>query len=385
MHNSANNSRVITPEIKKVLSHKKCAVLTTQNTVCGIAEYSRDLYASVTNSFDQFYFVANSDVADRVRPDDQHVVRLWEYGEANFNRVAEWLEKEQIDILHIQQHLSHFPLSAVYNLIQTIDKQHTGLDMYLTFHTLFMGGNDVNIDVSALSKLKRIFVHKQSDFDYLQNKGLNNLQLFPLPYDIYPLHDRGKLQQQLGIDASSPIIVTHGIISEHKGLLETAEAVAELKREYPEILWLAVNALNINNVSSGGTLEKLQKLTGKLDIADNVRLFTDFLDAAELMMLIQSADIGLLAYTEVGESASAAVRKFLASGTPTIVTDIPMMNELDKEVMKIKSSNPGEISSGIKQLLDHKDKAEEITSAALARSQKYSWENMALGLLHTYS
>lgn len=363
---------------------KKLAVLTTQNTVCGIAEYSRDLYASVLKSFDQITFVANSDVADRVRDDADNIVRLWEYGEASFDKVVDWLEKEQPDIFHIQMHTGHYPPAGIETLITKVQNLKKKPAIVITPHTVVAGDYDLADYANSLKLCNKILVHRQADLEHLQAAGLSNIELFPLPYDDYPIRNKQKLQQRLNL-TGNPIVITHGLMSSHKGLLEMPAAIAELKRDYPGITWIAANAVSINNISSTDTLKQITKKVADLNIQDNVYLITDFLDAQAVILLIQAADIGVLAYSEVGESASAAVRKFLAAGTPTVVTDIPMMAELRDEVYKITNNHSTTIAAGIKTLWQDESIQKRISQAALAKSQNHSWDKMALKLLGIYN
>lgn len=371
-------------ESVKELKAQKVAVITPINTVSGIAEYSRDLYSKIEHSFDEFTYLANMDTSDRTRDDTENVVRLWEQGDTKLDKVADWLDQHKPDILHIQLHPAELLPAALQELMMAVKQKHPALRAYLTPHSVVAAGIDLGSHVDLLHIFDKIFVHKQKDFDYLTNNGLTNLELYPLPFDYYPKRAKSRIRQKLGI-SGHPIIATHGLVSAHKGLLETAEAVAKLKQDYPGILWLAMNAVNINNATSAGTFAQLQELVEELGIKDNVRFFSDFLAAEELVLLIQASDIGVLAYSEVGESASAAIRKFMATDTPTIVTDIPMMAELGDEVWKIKNSSPEEILLGLRQLLENPEQAKQIAEQAQATSAMLSWERQAVKLLRSYS
>ncbi len=372
------------------LKSQKVAVMSEINTIGGIAEYCRDLYNSVQHSFNEFYFIGNSDAADRTRADAENVVRLWEQGSQDFSKIIGFLKEKQIDYLHIQHHSSYLPMSALAKLINTVAqlKSDTGIKILLTPHDTQSKGSDFSQIKTELKQVDHIFAHKQVDLDLFLKLGVSKeaVSLFPLPFDEYPLWSQSQLRSNMQLENNHPILVTHGIYSFHKGLLQTAEAVAQLKSEYPQILWLAVNAISPNNISSSDTFDQVQAKAKQLEIEENVRFFPDFLDSLEVMALLQVADIGLLVYDEVGESASAAVRKFLASGTTTIVTDIPMMTELNhqQEVYKITNNKPEQIAQGIKDLLTNPQLADDISTNALETSEAQSWEVMARRMLIMY-
>lgn len=368
------------------LKQERIAVLTEVNTVGGIAEYSQDLYNPIQHSFEKFYFVGNSDATDLIKNDPLEVVRLWEQESQDFSTLLQWLEEEEIDILHVQHHSGYLSASATQKLLEQVNSLERKVRIYFTPHDTQASGMDYSQLKTELNEAEVVFVHKKADIQYLEKRKIENLQLFPLPFDDYPIWPKQILREKMGIAGKQPVIATHGIISFHKGLLQTAEAIAELVQEYPNLLWLAVNALSINNISSSDTFDQLQRKVKALGIEENVIFVTKFLDAMEVITLLEAADIGVLAYEEVGESASAAVRKFMASRMATIVTDIPMMAELnhEQEVYKIKDNDPKNISAAITELVENPEKINSISQKALETSSQYSWEVMGRELLQTY-
>jgi glycosyltransferase involved in cell wall biosynthesis len=376
----------VLPAKAKTRSDLKLAVLTTMNTVCGVAEYSRDLYTPIIKNFSEFHYIANYDVADRTRPDTKNVLRLWEYGEITFAGVLEWLAEDKPHIFHIQLHsANHFPLKGLVNLLKGIENLAQQPKVIITPHTVISPAFDLAVVKNELKNVDKILVHKQKDFEYLKSIGLKNIVLFPLPYDVYPQRNKMAVRKQLGLGDYEPVIATHGLVSEHKGLLQVLEAVAELKQTYPDIMWVAANALNINNSTSSGTFATLEQRCKELGLEENIRFISDFISADEVIALIQTADVGICAYEERGESASAVIRKFLASGVPTIVTDIPMMQELNQEVYKIADNSPADIVRGIREILNNQELAQNTVKAALAKANSTSWKVMGQKLLELYS
>ena len=385
--NTAKAALEFIEEISPVteLKQKHLAVLTTMNTVCGIAEYSSSLYTGIGDSFDKLSYLANADVADRTRPDTGNVYRVWEQGEQTFADTIKWIEKNQPDYFHIQMHAAHFPVSALEKLIEGVTSLENRPMTILTPHNVKSNHLDLSLLAKSLGKLDKILIHNQKDLDYLAGAGLSNLELYHHPFEEFPVRSKSFIQESLGLNSSLPIIVSHGLVSEHKGLIQTAEAIARLKADFPQVLWLAVNAVNINSSTSASTFSALRERITSLGIEENVRLFPEFLDKEEVAILLQAADIGVLAYEERGESASGAIRKFLASGTPTIVTNIPMLSELHAEVLKINDNSPEAISTGVTKLFADKNMMAEIKTSALESLKSGNWDEMGIRLLGIYS
>lgn len=85
---------------------------------------------------------------------------------------------------------------------------------------------------------------------------------------------------------SSPIILTVGAIKNRKGQLDTLKAVAILKKKFPDILYLAVGALD-----NSGYADQIKKFSEKEVLEDNFRIITDAKSDAELGYLYSKCDI----------------------------------------------------------------------------------------------
>ena len=367
------------------LKERRLGVVTTFNTTGGISEYSKYLYASLEASFNQTTYFANSDIADLVRPDESNVIRCWEMGDNSFESCVEKIIEHKIDTVHIQHHTAEISPAGLTNLITTLQEKSPDTKIIVTLHDAL---ESINKKLRAtLGTIDRVLVHSKADFEELQKELTpKEVMHFPHPYHYFPSWDKQKVRQALGINENTFVIATHGIIAEHKGLLQTAEAISELKESNPNILWLAVNAVNINNASSGTTLDKLKQKIEELGISEQTRLFTQFFDSdLQVATLLKASDIGILAYDHIEEGASGAIRKFLAVGLPTIITETSILNDIDQAVMQISNNRAETISQKIQEFITLSgDKKQAFARQAKKISQSYSWNVASMNLLEIY-
>lgn len=359
---------------------RKLAVLSPINSNDGIAEYSRSLYQKLEDEFERISFLANKDVGQLTYSDNSNVLRVWEYGQTDLSSIVDWLQTNTPDILHIQHHPAHLPIKGLVSIVKDLPNTKA----FITLHAVEAVIKELGDRIHELSGFAKILVHNQSSVELLNSVGVRNVELFVHPYWEFEHRDKTNLRSRLGIETKHPIVATHGLMSDHKGLLEVAESVAMLKKTYPEILWLAINAVNPDNVTSSATLANLKERIRGLNISDQTRIFTEFLSEEEVVMLIQAANVGILPYSEVGESASGAARKFISVGTPLIVTDILWMQEFTKEVHKIPNKSPEGIVRTVKFLLENPNKLAKFREAELETADKYSWTNMSKKLMKIY-
>jgi glycosyltransferase involved in cell wall biosynthesis len=382
--NAAGETIRFVEKIEKIgnLKEETACVISTLNSQCGIAEYSEKLYGCIENSFKKLTYLANKDVADRVRPDEPNVVRTWEFGESNFNSTVDYIKDNGIKHVHIQYHSgSHYPpqsLDILIKKLRDLDKK-----IYLTFHAVRGKGFDYINELKTLQLVDTIFIHNKEDKLYAKEK-LNNVVLLNLPTVTFKRRDKKKIRDSLKISNSYPIILTHGLMNINKSIPNIIKAISELRKEYPDLLFLSVNAVSSNNSFSTSILKECQQLVKSLSLEDHVRFFTDFLDDDTVSIFLQTSDVNILAYQDVGESSSAAVRKSLASLNPTIVTDIKMFSEFKKEVFKIKDHSIERIVAGVKQVLSNKDLSGNIVSNASIYVENNSYEKRSLEMLRSY-
>ena len=118
-------------------------------------------------------------------------------------------------------------------------------------------------------------------------------------YDIdYPSkEEREKIKEKHGLKGRF-VVLSYGLITKSKGFGYGLEAVAKLKNNYPQILYLIAGEAHPIHA---GLMEKdyystLQKKAEKLKIKNNLRFVDRFLKKDELIENLKMADVFLLPY-----------------------------------------------------------------------------------------
>lgn len=359
----------------------KLAVISTYNTKCGIAEYTHSLYSPLENELDIEY-LANYDVVDRKYADDKNVVRVWKIKDADYKGVLTYLKVWQPDVVHIQAHSAHHSMTGLKNLLTGLAKLPRSTKIFITPHIVRAKQFDIGTLALELGKVHKVIVHSVNDYNYLISLGLRNIVHFTHPYPSVQIFNKEKLKESLSIQRY-PIIATHGLIGAHKGFIQVIQAFKKLLLEEPNALLLLLTPVSASNPESTVVYKEMKNMIK--DISNNVLFFSEFLDENILSILIQLADIGILAYEEVGESASGAIRKLLSAGVPTIVSDIPIMEEYKDEVIKIKDNRADSILRGIRSALGNKEELKRVRDRARRTAGNNTYEIAAEKLLGYYT
>lgn len=363
--------------------NKDFAVLSFLNDQTGINFYSKELYKNIEGLFKNFYYLSNSDIADRTEVDKDNVIRNWSTGETDFSQIIDFLKEKDIDIFHIQYHTGAFSPEALNDFLLKLS--YLNISTFVTLHSVKSNGFDLIKSCSNLKYVKKVIFHNKEDFDY-SSQSLENGLLMRIPRTEFKNRNRESLKKSLKLEEYYPIISTHGLLNTNKGIDKIIEATKLLKNKYPNILFLALSAVSSNNILAGSLLEDLTSQVKESNLENNVILIKDFLDRKVIEVFLQCVDVNILAYIDTaGESASAAVEKTLASLKPTIVTNIKAFEELNDEVYKIENNSEDLIVKAVEELLANNIKTNNIIEAAKLNIEQSSYVNKALETLSFYN
>ena len=356
------------------LKTKKIAVISTWNSRCGIAEYSRNLYYPIISSFKDFKVFANYDIGDRTASDEAFVMRNWQYGEMSFDKLIEDIDNYQPDMVQFQYNSSFYSAKLMAELAKRIKGK--GISVYITFHSVNAALKEVCISLKAIDT---ILVHSASDLNALSALGLSNIKLIEHGFISFRDEDKQALRKEIGL-TNNPIIASHGLIHDKKGILETLAAVNILKKEYPNICYLVINALNPNNSTSSTVYKQMQQYIKLQNLENHVVLISDFLKTIEVVKLLQLADIVVLAYADVQEGASGAVRTSIGAKRPIMLSQSYIFNNLDIGI-RIPDNKPETIANTLSKLLKDKTELARLQAKVVEYNQDHNWEKASLAYL----
>lgn len=384
--NGQPENQIINQKLTATISKPKLAVITPFNSQGGIEEYSDFLFSKLKSKFSEIRFFANQDDIPVSIEREQRVERVWKIGDNDFPVLLKALENYGADIIHIQYNLSFFSLITLGKLIADL-RNHNSVSakIVLTPHAVSTPGSELTQIKDQLQLLDAITVLNPTDVETLQAAGLSQSKLLVHGGTAYPYLSRESLQRKLGILHYFPIIATHGFIAPNKGIEVVAEAFAQLKTNYENPLWLALNAVNPNNFESPGLAKELERQLHELGIADNTWLHTDFMPRADIALALKSSHATVFAYHPNSEGASGAVRLALATGAPLITTDIEQFADISSVASLIPPNDPTALNTAITELVQDPAKSHDLQLKSRELAENRSWDAIALELLKIYS
>lgn len=317
--------------------------ISTWNVKCGIATYTEHLISSFASR--PVLLAARNPML--LNLDDANCERCWDIGQiSELTDLTNAIERYRLNVLVIQFNFGFFHHESLNRFIA--HQKSLGcvvvVDMHATIDPPQATDKKMANYVLGLALADRLLVHSIADMNRMKSFGLaENLTLFP----------HGVLDTPPSQDVFSkvPTIATYGFCLPHKGLSEIIDAVALLNDSGKTVHLKMVNAEYPIDFSAS-LADQLREKISSLGLSEKVSLESRFLADSESLSILQTADLIIFAYHPTSESASGAVRYGLASGKPTMVTDLPIFAEFGDAVWRVKDNEPANLAKAIWSALD---------------------------------
>jgi glycosyltransferase involved in cell wall biosynthesis len=366
------------------LAGLRLAWVSPWNVRCGIAEYSRQLLTAMPSE-DPTLPMRPVVLCDR-RPHDAtgpimaglQVQKCFDCGDVDAaSDLARAIAIEDPDVVMIQHQPGILPWVALADLLERPALAHRCVVV-----TLHNTGDIAELPAglrgrlgAVLGGVSRVLVHAQADIAVLADIGVRNVAW--LPHGCDPVS--GAVVGGAKLDPVGPVIGTTGFILPHKGFRQLLRAAALLRREWPG---LRVRMVTARHTDPGSDCEyaACQALIGELEMAGHVDWHTGFEPGERVLALLQPCDVLVMPYAPSHESASGAVRRALSSGVATLVSDLPLFDDLGDAVGRLADTTPEAIASAVAGLLRAPVERDRLREQARQWLAAHDWETIGIRL-----
>lgn len=279
-------------------------------------------------------------------------------------------KKNQGDVNHIIDH-------SYASIINALDKKKT----IVTCHDLIplkhpestsrKGRFFFKYNVRAMTKARRIIADSaQTKRDVLKFTDYlsENISIIPLgisekfkPFDKKIIADK---KRELGLEGKK-VIIHVGAGAPYKNVSLIIRALNIVETIGSDIKFLKI----------GPFLDKEKELIKKIDLEKHI-INIEYVPNDELPIYYNLADV--FVFPSVFEGFGMPPIEAMACGTPTIVSNVPPLNETvgDAQIM-VEPFNPEELAEKIINVLTDKELANKMSVAGMKRAKKFSWKNTA--------
>ena len=358
--------------------------ISTWNTRCGIAEYTRYLASNLDVSVKVSVF---ADEAEPVRPDERNVIRCWKQSwdeavsERGMRSVIEKVLTAKPDLVSLQFNFGFFQPAAFGVIIETL--KAAGIVVFVTMHSTQHPDNFPRM-IAALSKADLCIVHREEDVERLMQAGVQNT-VVQRQGILGPIDAREK-SQKLQAAHDLFVIACFGFFLPPKGIYELLQAFELAARVNDRLRLKLLNALYPLE-ESNAYAAACMRFIEDAGLADKVEIWTEFLPEEEILSELSAADLIVLPYTNSTESSSAAIRLPLASLTPILCSDLPIFDEFQEVVHRYPASDTIALANRMLELSEDYQELVKFEAKQREYVEELSWRRVArhfLDLAHAY-
>jgi glycosyltransferase involved in cell wall biosynthesis len=379
------------PELPVLNPEPKLAIVSSWNSKCGIATYSKLL---IQPALAQTLVLANKEV-NLTCADEANVIRCWQSGgqpgcddlEQLFNTIIE----HKIEQVMIQFNFSFFELEALQALLQKLHDR--AIQTFITLHStadVYWGSELKTLcDLQPqINHVNRVFVHSIADLNQLKLFNIiDNVSLFPhgvkqgtskmlkLPEQII-----ATTQQLIG----KTVLASYGFLLPHKGIAVLIDAFKHFVQQQPNSHLLLITAQYPAEVSREHLLA-CQQLIAKHRLSDQVTLVSDFLSDDLSQAWLSLADCIVYPYQQTQESSSAAVRWGLALKKPVFCTPLAIFDDVASAVHFLPGIHAEQIAQGISAVLSNTELLAEKAQSQTQWLTENDWQRLSRRLKHILS
>jgi len=165
-----------------------------------------------------------------------------------------------------------------------------------------------------------------------------------------------------------------------KGIIDILKALAILKSEIKDILFLAVGG-------SQPDIDYYQQLAKQEGVSELI-LFLPRVEQKKLAVFQKAADILLMPFPDKVHyryyMSPMKLFEYMASARPIVASDLPSIREVlnDNNSILVKPDNPDSLAEGIKKALQNSELSDKITRQAFREVGNYTWQKRGQNIIN---
>ena len=195
-----------------------------------------------------------------------------------------------------------------------------------------------------------------------------------------PFVDPDSLKDQFGVEGRK-VLLTFGLLSPGKGIEYVIEALPEITRQHPDLIYIVLGATHPNLVRAEGEAYRLslKRLAEKLGMTPHVAFYNRFVELEELEQFIGAADIYVTPYLSKAQATSGTLCFAFGCGKAVVSTPYWHAEELlegDRGVL-VPFRDSAAIATAVCGLLDDEARLDAMRKRAYLAGRGMIWSQAA--------
>jgi glycosyltransferase involved in cell wall biosynthesis len=223
--------------------------------------------------------------------------------------------------------------------------------------------------------------------EHLYGRLADKIRYIPHGCPNVPFIGTAMMKQSLGLE-DRLMISTFGLLSRGKGIEYVIQALPQMLREHPEILYLVIGETHPEVRKREGETYRgfLLDQVDSLGVEKNVRFVNRFLTENELISYLQATDIYVIPYPNREQVSSGTLSYALSTGKPIVTTPFLHAEEpiSSGAALQCEFKDPTSIAERVNRLLGDDQIRQRYARMAYEYSRPMIWPNVAMRYVNTF-
>ncbi|ESQ77879.1 glycosyltransferase family 4 protein [Asticcacaulis sp. YBE204] len=291
---------------------------------CGLATFTRDIYRCLHTALPQARFdvIAMDDHAGPYDYPAEVTKHIPQDDISAYVKLADDLNAAGTQALFVQHEFGIYGGPAGAHLLACLER--VTMPVVTTLHTVLENPNDEQRRVmEALIRRSSTLItmaHKGADI-LKRVYGVPDAQIAVIPHGAPARPYSSPEVFKPGLDvAGHRVLTTFGLLSPNKGIETIIEALPDISKACPDVVYLVVGATHPNLIINEGEAyrDRLKKMAAELGVEDHIRFVNSFISDDDLIDILQATDVYVTPYLTETQITSGTLSYALAVGKPVV-------------------------------------------------------------------
>jgi glycosyltransferase involved in cell wall biosynthesis len=348
---------------------------------CGIATFTQHLIRGLPSNG----AVVEARVAALIRKVDccefrSRVVHRVQNGRPGAYRdLAAFVNDSDFDAVSVQHEYGLFSGEWGRDLLEFLDRCER--PVVTTLHTILPQPNRLQREVlqAVAARSARVVTMARVGIDLLDRVyGVPRKRCVFIAHGVPSVEgiDREAARRKLGLEGRK-VLLTFGLLSRGKGIEHMIDALAELRRRHPEVLYLVVGHTHPNIVRLEGESyrESLRARARELGLTGHLRFVNQYVSDADLLPYLRACDVYVTPYLGRDQITSGTLSYAVAAGCAVVSTPYLHAVELLAEGRGRLAEfySPASLAHQVGALLDSRVLRQRLQQRAAAYGRSMTW------------
>lgn len=359
---------------------------------CGIATFTHDLCEAVAQAApgSRCSVVAVNDRPEGYAYPARVRFTIDQTDLVSYQRAGEFLNDSQAEILCLQHEFGIYGGPAGSHLLALL--KEVRMPVVTTLHTVLQDPDAAqrNVMDELIRRSDRLVVMAQKGREILRETyGTPDSKVDVIPHGIpdLPLGESDPHKVGLQLEGRR-VLLTFGLLGPGKGIEYAIEAMPEIVKHHPNVVYVVLGATHPHLVSREGERYRLrlEKLAEDLGVKEHVLFYNRFVSMDVLKAFIQATDIYLTPYLNEAQITSGTLAYVFGAGKAVVSTPYWHAQELlaDDRGILVPFRNADAIAEGVCALLGDSVRMKRTREKAHQLGRDMIWPSVAQRFLESF-